>query len=112
MEDERRLSDRFGKEIPFSRAIKAGKRIYYIDVKQTRNGEYYLSLTESKKLVSGTEENPQVSFEKHKLFLYPEDFGKVRDALDEAIAFVEESQGKAEPRPELPPKDIEIDLEF
>lgn len=97
--------------IPFSRTIKAGKRIYYIDAKQTRNGEYYLSLTESKKVVSGDEENPSVRFEKHKLFLYPEDFDNVIGALSEAVGYIEEHQGKAEPRPELD-ADIHIDLEF
>ncbi len=112
MEEEKRHSDRFDGNMPFSRAIKAGKRIYYIDVKETRNGDYYLALTESKKLVSGSEENPQVSFEKHKLFLYPEDFEKVMNGLQEAIGFVEEHQGKAETRPDAPDNGIHIDMEF
>ncbi|MCQ2197668.1 MAG: PUR family DNA/RNA-binding protein [Bacteroidaceae bacterium] len=111
MEEEKKQIDRFDGNIPFSRAVKAGKRIYYVDVKESRNGEYYLALTESKKLVSGSEDNPQVTFEKHKLFLYREDFDKVLDALNEAISFVEEQQGKAEPRP-ASDKDIHIDVEF
>lgn len=112
METEKRHSDRFEGPIPFSRAIKAGKRIYYVDVKETRGGEYYLALTESKKLVSGDEDNPQFTFEKHKLFLYPEDFDKVLTALQEAVQFVEEKQGKAEPRVEKHDSDIHIDMEF
>lgn len=99
------------KAIPFSRTVKAGKRIYYIDVKQTRNGDYYLALTESKKIVTGDEDSASVTFEKHKLFLYPEDFDKVTGAIQEAVAYVEERQGKAESRPETD-SDIHIDLEF
>lgn len=95
--------------ISFSRTVKAGKRIYYIDAKQTRTGDYYLAMTESKKMVSGDADNPTVSFEKHKIFLYPEDFGKIMDALKAGIDFVEERQGKAETRPD---NDIHIDLEF
>ena len=51
------------KEILFSRSIKAGKRIYYIDVKQNSRNEMYLSLTESKKIVSGDADMPQFSYE-------------------------------------------------
>lgn len=112
MEEEKRHGERFEGGMPFSRCVKAGKRIYYIDVKETRGGEYYLALTESKKIVSGDEENPQVTFEKHKLFIYPEDFGKVLSSLQEAVEFVESHQGKAEPRPAAPDHDIHIDLDF
>ena len=62
------------KEIVFSQAIKAGKRIYYIDVKKNRKDEMYLSITESKKVVSGEGDDATVTFEKHKIFLYREDF--------------------------------------
>ena len=55
------------KDIIFSKAIKAGKRIYYMDVKKSRNDEMYLSITESKKVISGEGENSQVNFEKHKI---------------------------------------------
>ena len=110
--EEKKQSEHFDGNMPFSRAIKAGKRIYYIDVKETRHGEYYLALTESKKLVSGTEDNPQFSFEKHKLFLYPEDFEKVMGALQEAIGFVEEHQGKSDARPDTQDNGIHIDMEF
>ena len=76
------------KEIVFSQAIKAGKRIYYIDVKKNRKEEMYLSITESKKIVSGEGDNAMVSFEKHKIFLYREDFEKFASSLREAIDFV------------------------
>lgn len=69
------------KELVFSQTVKAGKRIYYFDVKQSRNGDRYLSITESKKIVEGTAENPRFSFEKHKIFLYKEDYDKFLNAM-------------------------------
>lgn len=111
MEAENKYEDRKEREIVFSKVIKAGKRIYYVDVKENRHGEMYLALTESKKVVSGDEYNQQVSFEKHKVFLYREDFEKFLAELHEAVDFIEEQQGKAEPRPERN-DDIKIDLEF
>ncbi len=105
-------NDKRNQDIVFSRAIKAGKRIYYVDVKQSKAGDMYIALTESKKVVSGDAETPTVSFEKHKIFLYHEDFEKVLGGLQEAIGYVEENQGKAEPRPESANEEIKIDLEF
>ena len=64
------------KEIVFSQSIKAGKRIYYLDVKKNRKDEMFLAITESKKIVMGEGDDSQVSFEKHKIFLYKEDFEK------------------------------------
>ena len=106
------------KEIVFSQAIKAGKRIYYIDVKKNRKEEMYISITESKKLVSGEGENATLSFEKHKIFLYREDFAKFANSLNEAISYVVAEQGEYVPRyQEAPvePKEEEklnIDIEF
>ena len=54
------------KEIVFSQSIKAGKRIYYLDVKKNRKDEMFLAITESKKIVMGEGDDSQVSFEKHK----------------------------------------------
>ena len=53
-------------EIVYSNAIKAGRRIYYLDVKKSRNEDLYLAITESKKKSNGNDENSPVSFEKHK----------------------------------------------
>lgn len=98
-------------DILFSKTIKAGQRIYYIDVKQNRTGDMYLSLTESKKVNQGTLENPRFTYEKHKLFLYREDFQKFQQAFAEAVNYVQAEKGEAEERPE---KDgaIHIDMEF
>lgn len=98
-------------DILFSKTIKAGQRIYYIDVKINKRGDMYLSITESKKTVSGSQEMPQVSYEKHKIFLFQEDFQKFQDSLKEGMNFVLENQGEASPRPQQD-SEIEIDMEF
>ena len=113
------------KEIVFSKAIKAGKRIYYLDVKKNRKDEMFLAITESKKIVSGEGDDSQVSFEKHKIFLYKEDFGKFMAGLQQAIQFIADEQGLPEPRLEeketaseeetgesLSESEIKIDIDF
>ncbi|MCF0198510.1 MAG: PUR family DNA/RNA-binding protein [Bacteroidaceae bacterium] len=100
------------REILFSKSIKAGKRIYYIDVKQTRSGELFLSITESKKVSAGEGDDASQSYEKHKIFLYGEDFEKFTSGLYEAIAYIEDAQGKAEPRPEFEGLGVKMDMEF
>ena len=81
-------------DILFTRTVKAGKRVYYIDVKQDRNSEYYISLTESKRIREGSDEAPP-QFEKHKIFVYREDIGKIREAFEAASAYVaQESTAK------------------
>lgn len=105
------------KDIAFSQAIKAGKRIYYIDVKKNRKDEMYISITESKKIISGEGENTSISFEKHKIFLYREDFSKFADSLKQAIDFVVAEQGEYVPRvydSEEQPQEsnTSIDIEF
>lgn len=69
----------------FSKAIKAGKRTYFFDVKSTRNDDYYLSITESKKKI---EQDGKFTYVKHKIFLYKEDFEKFRDGLDEVMKYI------------------------
>lgn len=98
-------------DILFSKAVKAGQRIYYIDVKQNKREDMYLCVTESKKMNTGTPDNPHFTYEKHKIFLYREDFQKFQDALSDAIAFVAKEKGEAEARPEDDGA-IHIDMEF
>ena len=74
-------------DILFSRSIKAGKRVYYVDVKCDRHGENYLSITESKRIKDGTEEERPV-FEKHKIFLYREDIVAFLDAFTDAAQYI------------------------
>lgn len=73
------------KDLVYSENVKAGKRIYYFDVKQSRNGDKYIAITESKKINEGTFENPHFVYEKHKLFLYKEDYDKFVDALAKTL---------------------------
>lgn len=112
VETDKKTTEGRDAEILFSRTVKAGQRIYYIDVKQNRKGEMYLSVTESKKVLGGTQEMPQVSYEKHKIFLFREDFGKFNEALQQAFSFVAGEQGVAEERPEADDSAIKLDLEF
>ena len=85
-------TDMNDKEIVFSKSIKAGKRIYYLDVKKNRKDEMFLAITESKKVVMGEGDDSQVSFEKHKIFLYKEDFGKFMSGLEQAISYINQNQ--------------------
>lgn len=79
------------KEEIFSKAVRAGKRTYFFDVKATRKNDYYLTLTESKKRF---EEDGRFHFEKHKIFLYKEDFDKFSEGLLQAIEFIKSVQGE------------------
>ena len=72
----------------FSKAVRAGKRTYFFDVKATRRNDYYLTLTESKKRFN---REGQPFFEKHKIFLYKEDFEKFSDGLKEVIDYIKEA---------------------
>ena len=80
------------KDIVFSQAVKAGKRIYYLDVKRNRRGELFLSITESKKIATGEGPDAPFAFEKHKIFLYQEDFSKFIGGLTKAISYIHENQ--------------------
>ncbi len=73
----------------FSKAVRAGKRTYFFDVKATRKNDYYLTITESKKKF---EQDGRFHFEKHKVFLYKEDFEKFADGLQEAVEFIKQNQ--------------------
>lgn len=88
MDDKQRhYKDGADNEILFSKTVKAGKRIYYIDVKRDRKGEFYLSMTESKRLKDVNNNALHPTFEKHKIFLYREDLEKFMDALYDAAEF-------------------------
>ena len=100
--ENRKFDERRESEIVYSRSVKAGKRIYYLDVKKDRTGDYYLCITESKKRVMG-EEAPQ--FEKHKLFLYKEDFAHFSEGLEDVIAYVKGQVGEIEARREWTPEE-------
>jgi hypothetical protein len=71
----------------WSRSVRAGRRTYFFDVKSTRENDYYLTITESKKLFDN---DGKLTFKKHKIFLYKEDFDKFVGGLSEAIAHIRE----------------------
>ena len=79
-------TEREEKEIVFSKAVKAGKRMYYLDVKRDRRDDLFLSITESKR--KGVTADGQFIFEKHKIFLYKEYFAKFEQALAETLQFI------------------------
>ena len=88
--DETEVQDR---EEIFSKVVRAGKRTYFFDVKATRKDDYYLTITESKKIF---DKDGRFHFEKHKLFLYKEDFDKFDEGLTDAIAYIREVKGTYE----------------
>jgi hypothetical protein len=70
-------------ESVYSKRIKAGKRrTYFFDVRATRGNDYYLTITESRKRFNDG------GYDRHKLFLYKEDFNKFTKALNEAVDYV------------------------
>ena len=94
----------------YSKAVRAGKRTYFFDVKATRNNDYYLTVTESKKKF---DDNGAQNFEKHKIFLYKEDFEKFSEGLDEVVAYIKAALGGEIPTPnEGEKKRNEFDVDF
>jgi len=82
-QDDRPQRNRYRDEV-YSRRVPAGKRTYFFDVKTTRSGrDYFLTITESKKVGENR-------YEKHKLFLYKEDFGKFVTAMHEVIDYIKD----------------------
>ena len=105
--ENRRFEGKNEPEIVYSRSVKAGKRIYYLDVKKARNEDLYLCITESKRKQTGEAEPPQ--FEKHKVFLYKEDFAHFTEGLNDVIGFVQSQLGAIEERKEWTPENEETD---
>ncbi len=83
---------RFREEI-FSKVVRAGKRTYFFDVKTTRRDELYFTITESKKKEAS---DGKFFYEKHKIFLYPEDFEKFSQGLSEVVEYINNNQKKNE----------------
>ena len=77
--------EKTGKEEIFTKVVRAGKRTYFFDVKATRREDYYLTITESKKRVG---KEGKVFYEKHKIFLYKEDFEKFAGGLRDAVDYI------------------------
>ncbi len=110
------------KEILYSKAIKAGKRIYYLDVKKNLKNDLFLAITESKKIQP--KDGSQSLFEKHKIFLYKEDFDKFMDGMSDVIDYIKRNNQLSESpfnEPKEKPQDndentdsgeIKLDIDF
>lgn len=102
MEDSFKRDNR---EDVYSEVIRAGKRTYFLDVKETRAGERYLTITESKRRFNN--DTGKFFYEKHKIFLYKEDFDKFVNGLNDVLNFIE--TGEIPVREEKPADDISFE---
>ena len=75
----------------FSKVLRAGRRTYFFDVRSTKAGDYYLTLTESKKF---TNEDGSFHYKKHKIYLYKEDFKEFSNILNEMTDYVISEKGE------------------
>ncbi len=75
----------------FSQVLRAGRRTYFFDVRETKAGDYYLTLTESKKF---THEDGSFHYKKHKIYLYKEDFTEFGEMMNEATSFILKAKGQ------------------
>jgi len=75
----------------YSKVFRAGRRTYFFDVRETKAGDYYLTITESKKNMN---EDGTFSYKKHKIYLYKEDFGKFKELLDDVTSFIIQEKGE------------------
>ena len=106
--DQAQFNGRDAEDV-YSKPVRAGKRTYFFDVKSTKGqNDFYLTITESKR-----RSNPDGSFtyDKHKIFLYKEDFEKFKDGLDEAIEYIKQQcfNGEIPQRPETEDSDLHGD---
>lgn len=84
--DNAGAQERNGDDI-YSKPVRAGKRTYFFDVKATKNNDYYLTITESKRRV---DKDGRFAYDKHKIFLYKEDFEKFAEGLEEVVKYIKE----------------------
>lgn len=80
------MHERNGDDV-FSKPVRAGKRTYFFDVKATKGNDYYLTITESKRRM---ERDGRFVYDKHKIFLYKEDFEKFSEGLAEVINYIKD----------------------
>ncbi|WP_461533885.1 PUR family DNA/RNA-binding protein [Sinomicrobium sp.] len=83
--------DLLEKDEIFSKVLRAGRRTYFFDVRETKAGDYYLTITESKKF---THDDGSFHYKKHKIYLYKEDFEAFREILTEMTDYVVDQKGE------------------
>lgn len=89
----------------FSKVVRAGKRTYFFDVKATRQNDFYLTITESKKKFG---QEGKFFFEKHKIFLYKEDFEKFAEGLAEVVDYIKNNQDYEEVTYQNSEEEVEV----
>lgn len=90
----RNMEEKKGRHDYYSESVRAGKRTYFFDVKSTKSNDFYITITESKRRWSN--EDGRFYYEKHKLFLYKEDFDKFSNGLQGAIDYIKTEQDVVE----------------
>ena len=85
--DEKDLGDQ---EEIYSKVLRAGRRTYFFDVRSTKAGDYYLTITESKKF---THDDGSFHYKKHKIYLYKEDFMAFKEHVDEMMEYIVGEKG-------------------
>src|SRR4030042_6558339 len=93
--DKKDVVEKVERQEIFSKSLRAGKRTYFFDVKATRRNDYYLTITESKKRFN---KDGRFHYEKHKIFLYKEDFDAFVEYLEEVVSYIK----TANPQPVEP----------
>lgn len=84
------MNERAEQEEIFSQVLRAGRRTYFFDVRATKAEDYYLTITESKKF---THDDGSFHYQKHKIYLYKEDFSDFKDMLDKATEYIVNEKG-------------------
>lgn len=82
--------DLMDQEEIYSKVLRAGRRTYFFDVRSTKAGDYYLTVTESKKF---THDDGSFHYKKHKIYLYKEDFVAFKEILDEMMEYIVDEKG-------------------
>ncbi len=84
-------NDMMEQEEIYSKVLRAGRRTYFFDVRATRAGDYYLTITESKKF---TNDDGSFHYKKHKIYLYKEDFASFKENVEEMIDYIINEKGE------------------
>ena len=103
--DNAGTQERNGDDV-FSKPVRAGKRTYFFDVKATKGNDFYLTITESKRKI---ERDGRYSYDKHKIFLYKEDFEKFAQGLEEVIEFIRNLKPEQPERKDDSFSDVDFD---
>ena len=85
------MAERVEQEEIFSQVLRAGRRTYFFDVRSTKADDYYLTITESKKF---THDDGSYHYQKHKIYLYKEDFADFEEMLSKATQFIVTEKGE------------------